>query len=47
MFYFLTGSGAETPTSEPGFSMTDGMWDSDAESDSEDFVLKHHVSLIS
>ena len=23
--------------------MTDGMWDSDVESDNEDFVLKHHV----
>lgn len=34
----------ETPTSEPGFCMTDGMWDSDAESDTEDFVFKHHVS---
>jgi hypothetical protein len=37
------GSGVETPTSEPGFSLTDGMWDSDAESDTEDFVFKHHV----
>ncbi|ODM99546.1 hypothetical protein Ocin01_07144 [Orchesella cincta] len=39
------GAGAETPTSEPGFCMTDGMWDSDAESDTEDFVFKHHRRL--
>lgn len=35
----------ETPTSEPGFCMTDGMWDSESESDTEEFVFKHHVSL--
>lgn len=37
------GSGVETPTSEPGFCMTDGMWDSESESDTEEFVFKHHV----
>lgn len=25
--------------------MTDGMWDSESESDTEDFVFKHHVRL--
>ncbi|XP_021959981.1 uncharacterized protein LOC110855886 isoform X1 [Folsomia candida] len=39
------GSGVETPTSEPGFSMTDGMWDSESESDTEEFVFKHHRRL--
>jgi len=39
------GGGVETPTSEPGFCMTDGMWDSESESDTEDFVFKHHVRL--
>ncbi|CAG7720490.1 unnamed protein product [Allacma fusca] len=39
------GAGVETPTSEPGFCMTDGIWDSDVESDSEDFMFKHHRRL--
>ena len=41
----IIGAGVETPTSEPGFCMTDGLWDSDVESDSEDFVFKHHVII--
>lgn len=46
-FLFLTGAGVSTPTSEPGFSMTDGWGDSESESDTEEFVFKHHVRYAS
>lgn len=46
MFLFsLVGSGVETPTSEPGVSLTD-MWDCDWEDEPEDrFIYRHQVSL--
>jgi hypothetical protein len=38
---FCVGSGAETPTSEPGLCATD-MWDSDWDEDPEDFYVYRH-----
>jgi len=40
-FFFFVGYGAETPTSEPGYCATD-MWDSDWDSDPEDFFVYRH-----
>ncbi|KAF4521150.1 hypothetical protein B566_EDAN012916 [Ephemera danica] len=40
------GSGAETPTSEPGFCVTD-MWDSDWDEDPEDFFVYRHQRRLS
>lgn len=41
--YCLIGSGVETPTSEPGVSLTD-MWDSDWDDEPEDrFIYRHQV----
>lgn len=40
---YITGSGVETPTSEPGVSLTD-MWDSDWDDEPEDrFIYRHQV----
>lgn len=36
------GSGVETPTSEPGYCMTDMGWDSDWDSDPEEFYQSRH-----
>ena len=42
----IAGSGAETPTSEPGVSLTD-MWDSDWEDEPEDrFIYRHQVCIL-
>jgi hypothetical protein len=40
------GSGAETPTSEPGLCATD-MWDSDWDEDPEDFYVYRHQRRLS
>ncbi|XP_018326364.1 uncharacterized protein KIAA0930 homolog isoform X2 [Agrilus planipennis] len=40
------GSGAETPSSEPGFCATD-IWDSDWEEDSEEFFIYRHQRRLS
>lgn len=39
--FFCAGSGAETPTSEPGLCATD-MWDSDWDEDPEEFYVYRH-----
>lgn len=43
--YFSGYSGAETPTSEPGYCATD-MWDSDWDSDPEEFFVYRHQVII-
>ncbi|XP_059486199.1 uncharacterized protein KIAA0930 homolog isoform X2 [Neocloeon triangulifer] len=40
------GSGAETPTSEPGYCATD-LWDSDWDEDPEDFFVYRHQRRLS
>lgn len=39
------GSGAETPTSEPGFYMTDAVWDADWDDAEEIFKYRHQRRL--
>ncbi|KAG8038219.1 hypothetical protein G9C98_006546 [Cotesia typhae] len=39
------GSGAETPTSEPGYSVTDALWDADWDDAEEIFMYRHQRRL--
>ncbi|KAK0093578.1 hypothetical protein PV326_013203 [Microctonus aethiopoides] len=39
------GSGAETPTSEPGYSVTDALWDADWDDAEELFMYRHQRRL--
>lgn len=39
------GSGAETPTSEPGYSATDALWDADWDDAEELFMYRHQRRL--
>ncbi|KOC71321.1 Uncharacterized protein KIAA0930 [Habropoda laboriosa] len=39
------GSGAETPTSEPGYSATDSLWDADWDDAEELFMYRHQRRL--
>ncbi|KAK0177346.1 hypothetical protein PV328_001411 [Microctonus aethiopoides] len=39
------GSGAETPTSEPGYSVTDALWDTDWDDAEELFMYRHQRRL--
>jgi hypothetical protein len=39
------GSGIETPTSEPGFSLTDAMWDSECEDEIDECYQRHQRRL--
>jgi len=39
------GSGAETPTSEPGYCATDALWDADWDDAEELFMYRHQRRL--
>lgn len=39
------GSGAETPTSEPGYCATDSLWDADWDDAEELFMYRHQRRL--
>lgn len=39
------GSGAETPTSEPGYCVTDAMWDDEWDDAEEMFMYRHQRRL--
>lgn len=39
------GSGAETPTSEPGYCATDALWDADWDDAEEIFMYRHQRRL--
>lgn len=39
------GSGAETPTSEPGYCVTDALWDADWDDAEELFMYRHQRRL--
>lgn len=39
------GSGAETPTSEPGYCATDSLWDADWDDAEELFLYRHQRRL--
>lgn len=41
------GSGIETPTSEPGFSLTDHMWDSECEDELDEYYNTRHQRRLS